>query len=62
MESRWLLLGFGLVFVVLILTNVSQGNVLLALIAAVFAVFSLGGFYWNTTQADPIRARFSQSR
>ena len=57
MESRWLLLGFGLVFVVLILTNVSQGNVLLALIAAVFAIFSLGGFWWNTTQDDPIRTR-----
>ncbi len=62
MESRWLLLGFGLVFGVLILVNVSQENPLLALTAAVFAAFGLGGFWWNTTQDTPIQTRFSQSR
>lgn len=62
MESRWLLLGFGLLFAILLLMNIDQMNVLLALVAVVLTVFGLGGFWWNTTQDDPIQTRFSQSR
>lgn len=62
MESRWLLLGFGLLFGALLLVNIYQGNVVLSLVAVVFTIFGLGGFWWNTTQDDPIETRFSQSR
>jgi len=62
MESRWLLLGFGLLFGMLLLVNIQRGNVVLALVAVVFTIFGLGGFWWNTTQAEPIETRFSRSR
>ncbi|EMA50630.1 hypothetical protein C450_13167 [Halococcus salifodinae DSM 8989] len=60
--SRWLLFGFGLVFGILLFVQAYQGNLLLALIAVVFTIFGFGGFWWNTTQDDPIQTRFSQSR
>jgi hypothetical protein len=62
MESRWLLLGFGVLFAVLVLANVQRGNLVQAIVATVFAIFGFGGFWWNTTQDDPIETRFSRSR
>jgi len=44
MESRWALLGFGLLFGLLLLVNIQQGNAVLGLIAVVFTIFGLGGF------------------
>jgi hypothetical protein len=60
MESRWLLLGFGLLFGVLTLGFVYQGNIVQALITIVFTVFGLGGFWWNTTHEDSIETRYSR--
>jgi len=62
MESRWLLLGFGLLFGLLLLVNIQQGNAILAIIAVVLTIFGLGGFWWNTTQDDSLETRFSRSR
>ena len=62
METRWLLLGFGLLFGSLLIVNLFRGNYLLVPHAAVLTIFGLGGLWWNTTRDDPIRTRFSQSR
>lgn len=62
MESRWLLLGFGLLSGALLLANVLRGDAVLALVAAVWTVFGVGGFWWNTTRDDPVETRFSRSR
>lgn len=59
MNSRWLLLGFGLFFGAVTLGSVYQGKVVLAVIAAVNTVFGVGGFWWNTTRNDPIETRLS---
>jgi hypothetical protein len=59
MESRWLLLSFGLIFGILLLVNLQQGNTVLALVAVVFTIFGFGGFWWNTTHETPIETRFS---
>ncbi|PSP39981.1 hypothetical protein BRD20_03880 [Halobacteriales archaeon SW_8_65_20] len=61
MESRWLLLGFGLLFGVLLLVHIYQGNTIHALIAVCFTTFGLGGFWWNTTHENTIETRFSRS-
>jgi len=60
MESRWLLLAFGLLFGFLLLENIRQGNIVLTLVSLVFAIFGLGGFWWNTTHDDTIETRFSR--
>jgi hypothetical protein len=62
METRWLFLGFGLLFGSLLVVHLSRGNHLLVPHAVVLTIFGLGGFWWNTTRDDPIRTRFSQSR
>lgn len=62
MESRWLLLGFGLLSGALAFAFVHDGKILQALVALVHTVFGLGGFWWNTTCDDPIETRFSRSR
>lgn len=62
MESRWVLLGFGLLFRILLLVNIQQGNVVRGFVAVVFTIFGLGEFWWNTTQDDPIETIFSRSQ
>lgn len=62
MDSRWFLLGFGLLFAVLAVSFLDQGKSVLAVVAVVHAVFGFGGFWWNTTRDDPIETRFSRSR
>jgi len=62
MESRWLLLGFGLLFGGLLLANIYLGNVVLSLVAVVFTIFGLGGFWWNTTRDDTLETRLSRFR
>lgn len=61
MESRWLLLGFGLLFGVLLIVHIYQGNTVQALIAVIFTIFGLGGFWWNSTHENTIETRFSRS-
>lgn len=61
MNSRWLLLGFGLVFAVTTLWAVDRANYLIAGIAFVHAVFGLGGFWWNSTHESTVETRFSRS-
>lgn len=62
MDSRWLLLGYGLLFAALTLGFISQRKALLAFIGVVHTVFGIGGFWWNTTHDNPIETRFSRSR
>ena len=62
METRWLLLAFGLLFAALTAVFVYRGSLFLAAVAAVHTVFGLGGFWWNTTREPPIEMRFSRSR
>ena len=62
MESRWLLLAYGLVAAALTALFVSRGDALLAAVSVVQSVFGLGGFWWNTTRDDTIETRFSRSR
>lgn len=62
MESRWVLLGFGLLFGILLLVFIHQNNIVQDVIVAIFTIFGFGGFWWNTTRDDQIETRFSQSR
>lgn len=57
MDSRWLLLGYGLLFTVVAIGAISQGKSLIAAIAVVQIVVGLGGFWWNSTHDDPIETR-----
>jgi hypothetical protein len=61
MDSRWLLLGYGLLFTVVTIGAIYQGKAIIAAIAAVQTVFGLGGFWWNTTHENTIETRFSRS-
>jgi len=61
-DSRWLLLAYGLFAAALTVAFATRGDVLLTAVSVVQAVFGLGGFYWNTTRDDPIETRFSRSR
>lgn len=62
MESRWVLLGVGLLFAILAIVQVRRGNLVSALVAVVFTIFGIGGFWWNSTRATPLETRFSRSR
>ena len=61
MESRWLLFGYGLLFTAVTIGAIYQGKYLIAAIAVVQTTFGLGGFWWNSTQDNPIEPRFSRS-
>jgi hypothetical protein len=62
MESRWLLLAFGVLSAALTVAFVRQGDAALAAVGVVQTVFGLGGFWWNTTRETNIETRFSRSR
>ena len=61
MDSRWLLLGYGLLFTAVTLGSLYQGKYFIAAIAVVQTIFGFGGFWWNSTHDNPIRTRFSWS-
>lgn len=52
MAGRWLLLGFALLFGVLTVSFVREGNGLQALIAGVQALTMLALFYWYSTRDE----------
>lgn len=54
MDSRWLLLGYGLLFTGVTIGAIYQGEVPIAAIAVSQVVFGLGGFWWNTTHERSI--------
>lgn len=57
MDSRWFLLGYGLLFTGVTIGAIYQGEVPIAAITASQAVFGLGGFWWNTTHERSISWR-----
>jgi hypothetical protein len=59
MEDRWLLLGAGVLFGILLPFHPYQGNNVQAVIATVFTVFGFVGFWWNTTKDEPIESVLS---
>lgn len=61
MDSRWLLLGCGLLFAAVTLDALYQGKYLTAAIGVVQAIFGFGGFWWNSTHDNPIKPRFSRT-
>ena len=52
MESRWLLLGYGLLFTAVTIGAIYQGKYFITAIAVVQTIFGLGGFWWNSGQSN----------
>lgn len=59
MDGRWLLLGFGLLFGTLTVAFVLQEKALQAVVAAVHAVATLGGFWWYATRDERVETNLS---
>lgn len=59
MADRWLLFGFGLLFLTLTVAFAVQGAWLQAAISVVHTTATLGGFWWTTTHDEPVATRWS---